>query len=314
MKIFKTAAIAVCLILFVLACNNDKLNPADIKTQNLKMEETAPPSPKQQPPVNEKEYKAEEIAENNLTDTIKSPRQTQQTLPVTKNNPGSTPDWNKKIIKNAFLNLEIKDFKIFNTTVREKIKLLGGYIATEEQNQSDYKIENIITVKVPVDQFDNAVTQFTGDVEKLVEKKITSEDVTSEVVDTKSRLEAKKQVRLRYLDLLKQAKNMEEILNVQTEINGIQEDIESAAGRIQYLGNASRFSTIHLTYFQVLNPSAKNIDEPGFATKLWTSFRKGWQWIGEVIIGIIAVWPLFLVVFACWILYRKSRIAKIKQA
>jgi hypothetical protein len=33
------------------------------------------------------------------------------------------------------------------------------------------------------------------------------------------------------------AKNMEEILSVQSEINGIQEEIESAAGRIEYLGH-----------------------------------------------------------------------------
>ena len=82
---------------------------------------------------------------------------------------------------------------------------------------------------------------------ELNEKKITSEDVTTEVIDTRSRLEAKKQVRLRYLDLLKQAKNMEEILSVQSEINGIQEQIESAAGRMEYLQHSSSFSTIHLT-------------------------------------------------------------------
>ncbi len=38
---------------------------------------------------------------------------------------------------------------------------------------------------------------------KMVEKKITTEDVTGEVVDTKSSLLAKAQMRLKYLEFLK---------------------------------------------------------------------------------------------------------------
>ena len=64
--------------------------------------------------------------------------------------------------------------------------------------------------------------------------KISTEDVTGEVVDTRARMEAKKQMRDRYLALLKQARNMKEILEVQTEINTIQEDIESASGRVGF--------------------------------------------------------------------------------
>src|SRR5688572_9015194 len=131
-------------------------------------------------------------------------------------------DWDKKIIKTANLNLEVKDYNGYNSSLRDKIRQAGGYVAQEQQSQTEYKIENAITIKIPVDQFDNAVTLITVGVE-LNEKKITSQDVTTEVVDTKSRLEARKQVRLRYLDLLKQAKNMAEILTVQSEINEIQD-------------------------------------------------------------------------------------------
>ena len=99
MKSFKPAAIAVCLILFVLACNNpinDLSKNEDLKNQkDLIMEEKLAPLPKQHPPVNEKGNEAEQTANNYRADTIQSPGQTQQTLPVTKNNPASTPDWNK---------------------------------------------------------------------------------------------------------------------------------------------------------------------------------------------------------------------------
>ncbi len=228
--------------------------------------------------------------------------------------PVPNPDWDKKIIKNASLNLEVKDFNAFYSSFREKVRNLGGYVAQEEQTQSDYKIENTLTIKVPVDQFDNALALLTSNVEKINERKISSQDVTAEFVDTKSRIEAKKQVRERYMDLLKQAKNMEEILSVQSEINGIQEEIESATGRIEYLGHSAAFSTINLTYYQVLNSSAKDETKATFGTKIFNAFKNGLGWISELFIGLISIWPLYLLIFALVIVYRKLKVSKPEKA
>ncbi len=220
-------------------------------------------------------------------------------------------DWDKKIIKNASLNIEVKDYSVFYSSMRDKVRNLGGYIAQEEQSQTDYKIENTLVIKVPVDQFDNALSQLSSNVEKINERKVTSQDVTSEYIDTKSRIEAKKQVRFRYMDLLKQAKNMEEILSVQSEINGIQEEIESATGRIEYLGHSSAFSTINLTYYQVLNSSAKTNDAPpSLGTKILTAFKTGLSWIVDLIIALVSIWPLWILVFVLVVLYRRSKFAK----
>ena len=99
---------------------------------------------------------------------------------------------------------------------------------------------------------------------------------------------------------------MEEILNVQSEVNEIQEEIEAAAGRIEYLGHSSAFSTINLTYYQVLDASAKDNTKPSFGTKLSAAFRVGWSWIGDLFVGLVSIWPLFLLIFASIILYRKQ--------
>ena len=228
--------------------------------------------------------------------------------------PLPNPDWDKKIIKTASLNFEIKDYNRYNTALREKVNLLGGYVAQEEQTQLDYKIENILIIKIPVDQFDNAVNQLSANIEKLNEKKITSQDVTSEVVDTKSRLEAKKQVRLRYLDLLKQAKNMEEVLNVQSEINGIQEEIESAAGRINYLQHSSALSTINLTFYQVINATAKDSEKSSYSKKISDAFSVGWKWLGELFVVFVSIWPLLLMTFIVFLIYKKMKKPRVKQA
>ena len=231
----------------------------------------------------------------------------------TQQSPESKPDWNKKIIKTGTLNVEVKDYAKFNQVVHSSASRFGGYIADELQSETEYKIENTIVIKVPVDQFQSAVDFLTSGDGKINEKKISSEDVTTQYVDTRSRLEAKKQVRLRYLDLLKQAKDMEEILQVQSEINGIQEEIESASGRINYLSSASAMSTIHLTYYQVINASAQETETVSFWEKSKYAFLSGWDGLVEVLIGLLNIWPL-AIIFAVGVwAVKRSAFKKLKS-
>ena len=248
------------------------------------------------------------------TDTIGEPHQVS-----TSNNQTSFTsrpiDWEKKIIKNATLNGEVKDYKAFSKQLNEKIRKYGGYLSTEEQSQSEYQIQNSVVIKVPVDQFENAINDLAKDVSRLNEKHISSDDVTTQLVDGKSRLEAKKQVRLRYLDLLKQARNMEEILTVQKEINVIQEEFELVNGRINSLSHKSAMSTIHFTYFQVINEAAKVAGDrdPNFMNKVKTAFANGWYWLGELLVGLVSIWPLLTVIILGTWFFRRKQMPKMKS-
>jgi len=296
MKIFKPAA-GIISLLILFACHNS--SHGDNKSQ-LAVNDLAKP-----------EFKHE--GDKQATDSTTTGNQQPNQFQTEKKQESPTIDWDKKIIKTAELNLETKNYKSFNAFTRLNVKKYGGYISQERQNQNDYKIETVATIKVPVDQFDNLMAELTSGDQQILEKKINSEDVTTQIIDTRSRMEAKKQVRLRYLDLLKQAKNIEEILNVQKEVNAIQEDIEAATGRIGYLTHSAAYSTINLTYFQVVNASAKDYNDPSFGTKVWLSFKNGWNWIGDVFVGIISIWPLFLLGFICWMVYKRWRASKIQK-
>jgi hypothetical protein len=304
--VMKKIFIALMAIILFISCK-DRSVSKNVSVSDMKLEVDKTPLQKPEESTNK--------FIGTISDSISSPQEGEpDKIKQTKQSPPVKQDWDKKIIKTATLNLEVKDYKVYNTSLREKLKQYGGYIAQEEQTQSDYKIENTITIKIPVDQFDDAVNSISSDVKEVNEKKITSEDVTTEVIDTRSRLEAKKQVRLRYLDLLKQAKNMEEILSVQSEINSIQEQIESAAGRMEYLQHSSSFSTLHLKYYQILKEGAIDPDKPSFATRITNAFQFGWNWVGELSIGLVSLWPLLLVVFGIIVFYKRSRRPKPKQA
>ncbi len=218
-------------------------------------------------------------------------------------------DWDKKIIKTANVTLELKDYAGYNNTLHTKLKGYGAYIAQENQNETDEQIANEVTIKVPVDKFDDLMNSLSGDDIKVLEKNISTEDVTGEVVDTKARLEAKKEVRAKYLELLKQAKNIDEILQVQNEINGIQEDIESADGRLGYLTHSAAYSTINLKYYQFLNGLTSKDVEPNFLTKVGEAFKNGASVITNLVVFFISIWPL-VIIAALFIFYFKKRKAK----
>lgn len=294
---------ASILLMSLIACNGNsasKEKAADITMADVKLEDV--------------KY-APATANNNtnygVTDTAAPvPAAGNEEPPKQPGTSAAAPnvDWDKKIIKNATLTVEAKSHKSFNDFVHEQVKRTGGYVAEEEQNKSDYKIENIATIKVPVDQFDNLVKSITTTKdENVVSQKVTSQDVTGEVIDTRSRTEAKRQIRLRYLDLLKQAKNMEDILKVQSEINNIQEEIEAGAGRVNYLTHAAAYSTIQLTFYEILNASAERVDNPGFGQRVLNALRNGMDWVGEMLVVILTLWPLWLLLGGVWWLFRRRK-------
>ena len=104
---------------------------------------------------------------------------------------------------------------------------------------------------------------------------------------------------------------MEEILQVQNEINEIQEEIESAAGRINYLSSASAMSTINLTFFQPMPGFTSTDETPSFLNRIATAFKNGTSWIGDLLIGLISIWPLMLILAVIYMGWKMARRPKV---
>lgn len=291
--------IALFAIVFI-ACNQSKSNEAS--ADKIEIETASSPKESQEPIPTGSTNQGEDGAASPSSQipSKASPNQTSTHI-----------DWDKKIIKNASLNLEVKNFKDYAATVYNTVKQYGGYIASESQHQSEEKIESSITIKVPVDQFENVMNQLPGKDAKVMERKITTDDVTGEIVDVQARLEAKKQIREKYLDFFKQAKNMQEVLQVQTDLNNLQENMEAAAGRISFLNHQSAMSTINLTYYQPLEGFGTN-DNPTFLNRLSDAFKTGGTWVGNILIGLISIWPVLLLLLAAYLVFKKSSTNKPK--
>ncbi len=299
--LYSVAILAMCLTIACQSRSNKSIAATeDLTLTNSKPEETsadkAAPAPALPPAIAKDGAEAFGTVDNRASNTA----DTATAMPAAPDPTvlqGSTPnneDWDKKIIKTARVTLELKDYKPFNAAMHDKLKKYGAYIAGEQQTESDARIENALTIKVPVAQFEDLMNSIGGDGIKVLEKNISTEDVTGEMVDTKARIEAKKEVRDKYMELLKSAKSMKDILAVQEEINGIQEDLEAASGRVIFLSHNAVYSTINLTYYQYLNGSTADTLEPSFFTKTGEAFAAGGAVIINLLLFCISIWPLLI--------------------
>ena len=295
---------AIIVTLFFVACSQNE--KATLKDEA-------------QAPLQDSEItNAGESSQNSPSQTIpvpdKLPVSTDSIVLNNKNQQQVAFDWDKKLIKNASVKMEVKDFKKSGESIRQTIRKSGGYISQEEQNLFPEKSETVMTIKVPVDRFEDLLNELSAQADKIVERKINTDDVTNDYVDTKSRLEAKKQMRLKYLDFLKQSKNMEEVLQVEREINSIQEAIEGASGRVGHLSREAAMSTISLSYYQPLAVAVPEDSDPSFFSRFSKAFSTGADWLKELFIGIISIWPIALILIGIIIFIRKRRVISLSEA
>jgi hypothetical protein len=215
----------------------------------------------------------------------------------------STPQAQKKIIHTANLRFKVNDLKKAEIALKTQIQAIGGYIANANQNRQSGNLENNWTVRVPATKFDI----FIGNVEKesiyTDSKNIAAEDVTAEYVDNDLRIKAKQKVFERYLELLKQAKNVQDIMAVEEQIRIIREEIESKEGRQKYLNDQVDFSTVTLNFYQETETSSA--PEQPFYVRIWHNFTDGWVSFFNMIIGLFYLIPYILLIFVITYLIRK---------
>jgi hypothetical protein len=232
-----------------------------------------------------------------------------QPNPVHQKAPPPVPaDWDKQIIKNAELQIRVKALKPVSANILEGIRSSGGYIASASETQLAGRLKSEMMIRVPREKFEELLNRLSGYADSVAQKRITSEDVTDEYIDTKARIQVKEKTRDQYFEFLKRAKNIEEVLKVQNEITSLQEDIEAATGRINYIRHQAALSSIHLICYEELPVMTMPEPSNGFSVQLWNAVKGGWVMIQSFLIILAGIWPLWLAGIGMWLAVRKRKI------
>lgn len=204
----------------------------------------------------------------------------------------------KKIIKKARIGYEVDDYAVEIRRIKNLVNTYGGYISSEGEESSNYRIENSLVIRLPAEVMDKLMDTLTSGVKRLDYKTVTAQDVTEEFVDIQARLKTKREVEERFVEILGKAKTIEEILEVENQLRKIREEIEAKEGRLKYLENQVGLSTIDLHVYQTLDYKYVPQKGKGFGERLLQAMDKGWKGLLNLIIGIVYLWPFLLILGA----------------
>ncbi|HNX89701.1 MAG TPA: DUF4349 domain-containing protein, partial [Paludibacteraceae bacterium] len=113
-----------------------------------------------------------------------------------------------------------------------------------------------------------------------------------------------------YQELLRNAKNIKEILDIEEKIRVLEEEIESTTGRLKYLNDQVNYSTLELNIsqkkaFKYTPPFRQN-----FFEKLKQSLSRGWYGFVDFFFFLLSNWAILIllsVLIWLWMKYRKRR-------
>lgn len=208
-----------------------------------------------------------------------------------------------KIIKNADISYQVSNYKKARQQIIETVKAFNGRVATENESNNSNTLSNAFVIRIDAARFDSLVTQLMQPATYVQHKQITSDDVTEQYVDIQARLKARKAVEERYTAILKQAKTIKEILEVENQLRLIREDIDAAEGKLRYMNSRVSESTITLSIYEQL--PYNRAPEQGFFSRIAEAFATGWHGLLEFIIGLVSAWSfIVLLLFGLFILQR----------
>jgi hypothetical protein len=213
----------------------------------------------------------------------------------------------KKIIKDGRIGLRVSDLEKTKLRVDTLTKNYGGYYANERFNNTDWESSINLKIRIPYANFEKFISDIeTGDGE-IQYKEIDARDVTDQFIDLETRLENKRNYLKRYNDLLKQAKNVKEILEIEEKIRGLEEEIESTTGRLKYLSDLVEYSTLDLTISKIKDFKYNPVDRDKFSERLKQSLSRGWFGFVDFLLFVIKLWPLWIFVTLIVYFWRKFK-------
>lgn len=175
-----------------------------------------------------------------------------KSIPSAANGESSTAQ-NRMIQKSASINIQVMDPLDAAAKLIELTEQMGGFVVSSSSNQEYYSNDIYLpkanlTIRVPAEKLTDTlefIENLTSDAAKYVSnKRIYGIDITSEYVDTRSRLASLEKTRDKLYEIMDTAENAEEALEVYSSIADVESDIEVYKGQIKYMEESVALSSI----------------------------------------------------------------------
>ena len=202
--------------------------------------------------------------------------------------PAAVDPIERRLIKDGSLEFETADWKETKRQIATICDSLEAYSTDESLSNLYDRISYHQVIRVPSVGFETLIDKVEKVSGRLENKTIKVDDITKEYVDVQVRISNKKEMENRYRELLKHAKNVEEMLKIERYITDVRTEIERMEAGLKTMQDRTAMSTLELTYHE------KIVIDFGFGSKMIASLLNGWQNLLTMLIALANIWPLLI--------------------
>ena len=214
----------------------------------------------------------------------------------------------RKLVKRADLRLRVENTEAAERPVTELMEKYRAWSAST----GIYENSRSYSIRVPSSSYDAMLAELAG-LGKILRRTENAEDVTLRYYDLESRLATKRELLKTYQGYLGKAKDIDEIMTVESRIAELQQEIDYTGTQFRNLSNLVDYSTINL---ELSGPvSASSYSEPTLGEKLKELFGSFTDVASSglvVLTGIIifGVPALLILILLFWILFGRIGLLK----
>jgi hypothetical protein len=168
---------------------------------------------------------------------------------ITNPQEAQQPSQTRVILKSASLRLVVDAAESSLASIVSMAEEMGGWVVTSSTNMvttpaGQQVAQGSITIRVPSDKLDQALTQIKSGAGKVEYENISGQDVTQDYVDLTSRLTNLEAAETQLRSIMEDARRTEDVLTVYTQLVSTRGEIERIRGQLQYYEEASAYSSI----------------------------------------------------------------------
>jgi len=159
---------------------------------------------------------------------------------------GESVSIDRMIIRTGDMYLVVEDVALTMEQIVSLADTYGGWVVNSNSWQERERTMGNISIRVLAEHFDEAIRALRGMAVEVNQESTSGRDVTEEYVDLSARLSNLEASEAQLLQLMEQAGNVTEILEVQRELTSTRSEIEQIKGKMQYLEDSSSTSLIQV--------------------------------------------------------------------
>lgn len=191
----------------------------------------------------------------------------------------SSIDDGRKIIYNANVNAETKDFDKATAELEKMTEQYGGYIQTSSVSGNSYSSSSArrasYTLRIPSDKFREFLSAF-GELVNVTNTSLTSDDITDKYYDIEARLETLESQRQALQKILEESKDLDYMMTVQDKLYNVIYEIEKYKAQLNRYDVLTDNATIVVSLCEVIEHTQTVANDQTYFDKLGDAFKESW--------------------------------------